>query len=163
MSNLIYLSCFVTESDPTLSGRGFNGTAISFPLAPRVAYTVSLSITIIMHFINFNCYLFVFTMKFTERSLDWSLTAWSTVIYACRINRRRCGFKTRRITSAKGFTFCYAERGIRGSPRDPTIVLIPGLGGTIENWVPVIKVSITWVTSDQILQRQEAMFFYVYQ
>ena len=58
-----------------------------------------------------------------------------------RWGRKKIGLKTKYIKDQIGFLFCYGERGYKKKGQ-PTLVFVHGLGGTMDNWVPVMKVSI---------------------
>jgi abhydrolase domain-containing protein 6 len=65
--------------------------------------------------------------------------------------RRSSGFVSRTIRGSEGFVFSFAERGRRrkrgrhdggggsGGGEQPIVILVPGLAGSIDNWVPVVK------------------------
>ena len=61
------------------------------------------------------------------------------VVLAFSWERHKSGFATKTVRGRDGFVFSFGERG-RKKLGQPVIILVPGLAGSIDNWVPVAKV-----------------------
>lgn len=70
-----------------------------------------------------------FLYRFRPKVLVQAIISWG---------RRKSGFATKTVKGSDGFVFSFGERG-RKKRGQPIIILVPGLAGSIDNWVPVAK------------------------